>query len=342
MAIHNMLHGDWRATMAREGRRSNDLSGSEIIDAEDWWNPVLSASPNFRQVEVTEDSRLLGRIQYFVRRSRPGFKWGRNPDWSIPRPLRIDRGLAPEQKADVIERLIKQLPADVSFYLVFEKDGEWSSEILDAFTRHGFEYACVPTYEWKPENGDVLDGMKSKSRSQLKLAQKQLDVTEIGGDLFLSFYGSNLALEKNQPVRPLALAGDLLNAAHAHKRVRITAARRRFQSGSYDAAIACAWDSNCYYYWMSTYRPTTRNYLGGRPHKDAVKVLILDAMLHAKSLGLIFDTDGIGSAGSEHLYRDILRMSRADIRLVFKRASKLVACYEKYRPLMLRLMEIFR
>jgi GNAT acetyltransferase-like protein len=307
------------------------------VDPYGWWKGILSASSSYHLAEVVENGQTLGRIPYFVRRSRLGFKWGRNPDWSIPEALYTDPGLTPQQRAIVIEDLVKRLPRHLSLYLVFREDEAWSQKTIDTFARNGFEHSCVPTYQWRPSDDDVLGLMKSKARSQLRSAQKQLDVVEITPSDFVNYYGSNLVLKKERSPRPLSLAKDLLEAALHRGTVRITAARGSRGATTYDAAIACTWDNECYYYWMSSYRPNLSRITDGRAHKDAVKVLILDAMRHAKSLGLVFDTDGIGSGGSDHLYREILKLKKVDTRHAFRRATKLVACYEKYRPLLMRL-----
>jgi hypothetical protein len=299
---------------------------------QDWWDKVFIASPYYRQSQVVENGQTLGRIGYFVRRSRLGFKWARKPDWAIPKALCLHPLLAPERRAQIVETLVEQLPRHNSFYLVFTEDPGWSQETIAAFTRRGFEHARASTYQWRPDDGDVLALMKSKARSQLKLAEKRLEIVEIGAEAFLSYYGQNLALGKARLLRPLPLAKALLDAAAAQNRVRITAART--PSGSMDAAIACTWDDDRYYYWMSSHRPHID---GCKPHKDAGKVLVLDAMRHARSLGLIFDTDGTGSAGSEHLYRDILKLQRAEIRHVFRRTTRLAACYSRCRPILLGL-----
>jgi hypothetical protein len=299
---------------------------------QDWWDRIFSASPYYRQSQVVENGETLGRIGYFVRRSRVGFKWGRNPDWSIPKALCLDPLLSFPKRAEVLGALVEQLPSHHSFYLVFTEDAGWSQDTIAAFTRHGFEHVRTSTYQWGPDDGDILALMKSKARSQLKLAEKRLEVVEIGAEAFLSYYAKNLALEKTRLLRPLPLAKTLLDAAAARNAVRITAART--PAGSMDAAIACTWDADRYYYWMSSHRPHIAD---GKPHKDAGKVLVLDAMRHARSLGLIFDTDGTGSAGSEHLYRDILKLQRAEIRHLFRRTTRFAGYYSRFRPLLLEL-----
>ncbi len=314
----------------------DDQTSAPVIVPKDWRGAVLAASAQYRQATVLEDGEVLASVPYFVRRSRLGFRWGRNPDWSIPTGLHLEPRLTSNRRAQVLEDLVRQLPATISLYLVFSEDAGWSQDVPDAFTRNGFEYSRVPTYQWAPSDGDVLALMKSKARSQLKRAQECLEIREIGADDFLDYYHTNLVLENARPARSLHLAKELLRTGSTRGVVRIIAASRPAASADYDAAIACTWDSDRYYYWMSSHRPHINEC---KPHKDAGKVLVLDAMRHARSLGLIFDTDGAGSTGSEHLYRDILKLRRADIRHVFQRPTRFAACYAGFRPLLLALRQ---
>lgn len=307
------------------------------VDQDSWPGGSLFSSSSNHLVEIIENGQTLGKIQYSVRRSRLGFKWGRNPDWSIPEALCIAPGLPAQQRSAVVEELVRRLPRDLSLYLVFREDQGWSQEIVDIFTRHGFEHSCVPTYQRGPKDHDVLDLMKSKARSQLISAQKQLEVIEIAPGDFVNYYGSNLALKNARSPRPLSLAKNLLEAASHRGIARITAARRPCGPITYDAAIACTWANGRYYYWMASHPPNVPSLSGGKPHKDAVKILILDAMRHAQSLGLIFDTDGVASVGSDHLYGNILKLQKTYTRHAFRRATRLVAFYESFRPLLMRL-----
>jgi VanZ family protein len=61
--------------------------------------------------------------------------------------------------------------------------------------------------------------------------------------------------------------------------------------------------------------------LGGKPHPDAVKLLVVKAMEHARSLGLIFDSDGVGSAGSARFYDKILKFPNMEMRDVYERPT---------------------
>lgn len=56
-----------------------------------------------------------------------------------------------------------------------------------------------------------------------------------------------------------------------------------------DAAICIVWDNECCYYWLSTRRKES--------HPDAIKLLIVEAMKHARKLGLNFDADDANTSG---------------------------------------------
>ena len=50
-------------------------------------------------------------------------------------------------------------------------------------------------------------------------------------------------------------------------------------------------------------------------------------MTHARSLGLVFDTDGCSTVGSEILYKELLQIPNKGLRDVFERVTKLQLWY---------------
>jgi hypothetical protein len=317
------------------------------IQQQAWWIAVLSVSPNYREVKVVEDGQVLAQLSYYLRQTRLGFNWGRNADWTNAGGLIVSESLAPGRRDEVLHELIGQLQRNISFYFSCNYDPLLSKDLVTAFRRHGFKHHREATYMVFPQEPNVLSRMKPKSRSQLKSAARTLAVEEISAHEFVQFYEENLLSKGERSVRPLSLARKLIEAAVARGSGRICAVKRincprdgglveRNVSNQYDAAVACIWDEERYYYWMSTHRSHSANNSGIKAHKDAVKVLMLEAMAHAKRLRLVFDTDGVSSPGMEHLYKDLLRLERFEARDVFLRTTRLAGLYEKTRSLFLR------
>jgi hypothetical protein len=52
---------------------------------------------------------------------------------------------------------------------------------------------------------------------------------------------------------------------------------------------------------------------------------------HAEHLGLLFDADKVTTPGSEHLYRDLLKLPTVKFRDVFERLTPLGRLYKQHR-----------
>ena len=131
--------------------------------------------------------------------------------------------------------------------------------------------------------------------------------------------------------------------------VRVIAAQRKMGKTDsvnqfpYDAAIACAWDEDRYYYWLSTRSRAGRDASHRpRPHPDAIKLLIVKAMSHAEQLGLTFDADGVSTPGTLHLYKDILSLHEEEhvmcLSVYHSLPSFLTQLSPAYRPVSRSLM----
>jgi hypothetical protein len=54
-------------------------------------------------------------------------------------------------------------------------------------------------------------------------------------------------------------------------------------------------------------------------------------MEHARSMGLVFDADGVTELGTETLYRDILKMPELEHRYLLKREFGLYTLYMAFK-----------
>jgi hypothetical protein len=310
------------------------------IQQRSWWLDVLRASPNYGEARFDENGKNLGLIPYFRRTNRLGFKWVRNPDWTSTVGPIFSEDAPCDRKAEILDRLIDQLPRNVSIFLCCKLDIAQNGELITAFKRRGFTHTQEQTFQVSPDEPDVLSRMKSKYRSQLKLAVRTLEVLEISPQQFIQFYEKNLRAKNMRSSRDIDLAQALIETSIARGNGRIVAARRmpgdEHAGTDFDSAIACIWDEERYYFWMSTVRGNPGTGQAPKPHKDALKALVLNAMQHAKSLNLVFDTDGSSTLGAAHLYKHILQIQGFEIRDIFLRMTPIVGLYEKIRPLLIR------
>ncbi len=293
---------------------------------QDWWLAIARREGNYHEALVVKDHALVGSLPYVVRRTRIGIWWGAAPAWSHLGGPVVSPTLTKAEKLEVLGRLIAQLPANVSYGFVCSSYGDDAGLIRRAFADAGFTQFTETTYSQGPSEADVLERLKRKHRLHLDAAAKTLDIIELGEDEFIDFYSTNLAAAALTAHLPLDTARALIAAGRTRvaPQVRTLGARRKEPGAALDSAIACAWDEKRYYYWMSTRRR-------GKSHPDAIKLLILHAMAHARSLGLIFDTDGCSTPGSRTLYKDLLRIPNEEFRDVFERVTKLQRWYVALR-----------
>jgi VanZ family protein len=256
----------------------------------------------------------------------------------------ISQDLSGEAKAEVLHQLLAQLPRNISLHFVCRPSAD-AELIREAFKAAGFERSTQITYSQPPGAESIINRLSRKHAKHVISADRRLNVIDISADRFIKFYETNLKEAGKTSHSPLGIAYDLIAAGGERNppQVRAIAARKRLEgeaegspvanSEEYilDAAIACAWDNERYYLWMLTRRRGAGP--GGKPHPDAVKLLVVKAMEHARSLGLIFDADGVGSEGSSRFYDKILKIPNMEIRDVYERNTFLNGLAKEYPSL---------
>jgi len=298
-----------------------------------WWVGIARGVARYREAQVIEDGVIVGSLPYIVerRKNRLGIPWGVSPHWSHLGGPVVSQALSNQGKANVLRQLIEQLPRKTSFSFICSPHTNDAGLIRQAFINAGFEHSKEITYSQTPESVGIMVRLNSKHRTHIKSAEKNLEVMEIGTAKFINFYEANLKAAGLKSYYPLSVASELIARGREGDppQVRVIAARKRKEGSPYDAAIACAWDKERYYFWMSTRRRPSD---GDKPHPDAIKLLIVKATHHAMSLGLTFDADGATTQGHENLYKEILKLQNTESRDVFDRTTKSARLFRKYRP----------
>jgi|KBSMisStaDraftv2_1062788.scaffolds.fasta_scaffold01995_11 hypothetical protein len=314
------------------GRFRFDLS----VFHQDWWIDIARTSPDYRELRVDRGGRLVGRLPYVLRRNRLGLTFGQDPYWAhLGGPI-VQEELTSAEQADVIRRLIVKLPRRTSFSFVCDPTLSYSGLVRAAFIDAGFEHSTQTTYVRLPEEGDILNERKRKHRGHIKRAAKSLACVDITAREFVEFLGTNLRARGKRSYAPLQMLPQLIEQALSRGCGRVIAAMPNAMNADkgygstlpFDAAIAYIWDDRRCYYWLSTHRAfgdDTRT----KPHPDAVKLLVVNAMEHAQAMNLVFDADGVVTPGSDHLYRNILGMRIEERRNVFKRLNPVERIYQQ-------------
>lgn len=308
------------------------------IFSQDWWVNIARGPSDYRELNVTSGSEVVGRLPVVLSRGRLGIMRGHDPYWShLGGPI-VDLSLSRSEQAEVIRSLLRQLPRWTSFSFVCDPSLSYADVVREAFLDAGFAHRTQTTYLHLPEDGDVLSTRKSKHRGHFKRAAKSLECLDISPLEFVRFFEMNLKAKGKESYAPPEVLKKLAQAAMARGCARAIAARSRAcdaaQNGRsvpcpYDAAIVYVWDATRCYYWLSTNRVAFGDDSIPKPHPDAIKLLVLQAVQHAQAMGLIFDADGVATPGADHLYHHILGLRKELRRDVFERINVFDRLYRK-------------
>jgi hypothetical protein len=291
-----------------------------------WWIDAAARTGRCCAAQVAVNGVVIARLPYMIRRSKLGLRWAAAPDWTHLSGPVVGRSLSDTEKAKALHELMAQLPRSMSFGFVGPSHTDDADLIRQAFTEAGFIHTLETTYSQPPSQSDVLARLTRKHRLHIKAAARVLHVADISADEFIAAYDGNLREAGIKCHTPLRAAHDLIvrGMARDPPQVRVLAARQLRPRAPLEAAIACVWDRSRYYFWMATRRRQAGDGPADKPHPDAIKLLLVNAMAHARDLGLTFDADGVRTPGATTLYRDILRIPNEEYRDVFERITPLV------------------
>jgi hypothetical protein len=288
-----------------------------------WWLNIARGAERYIEARVLRDGVVVGSLPYITKRNRLGIRWGASPSWCHFGGPVVRCDLSDAEKSEVLCQLVGQLPRGISFGFVCSPHSGDADLVRQAFLAAGFQHTVEATYSQSLSEADIMGRLARKHRLRIRSAAKALEITEVSAEEFIEFYRMNLAELAVSSYAPLDIAHNLIVKGQqlGIPQVRITAARRKAIGAPLEAAIACVWDTKRYYYWMSTRRRQANTGLQTKPHPDAIKVLIVDAMAHAAQMRLVFDADGFHTPGSRTLYKEILSIPCEEFRDAFTRTT---------------------
>src|SRR6185369_12848262 len=85
-----------------------------------WWVEIARGTAHLNEAKVVEGNIVVGRLPYVVQRNKAGFKCGGLFHWTQMGGPVISQDLSGEAKAEVLHKLLAQLPRNVSMCFVFE------------------------------------------------------------------------------------------------------------------------------------------------------------------------------------------------------------------------------
>jgi hypothetical protein len=192
------------------------------------------------------------------------------------------RPVPPTKEILLIGELLAQLPR--ASHISFRLHGGIAQTL--AFDAAGFTNTAHYTVEITPAPPLVLwRNLRDKTRNVIRRAREQMavDGTALNPSSFFDFYEANLrakgAVNHYDRQRTVSLIDAALRRGVGHVLAVLD------PSGQPQAALFAVWDRRSEYYLMSTRREGAMN--------GATSLLIWESLVHAGSLDLIFDMDGI-------------------------------------------------
>lgn len=288
------IYGD-----ADTGRTPNVGSNSRsdplvpTVFHEPWWLEIATEG-RVQFAEVSDGGRVVGRLPYLIK-SRYGFASSNMPTLThfLGPGINDGTGSAPNRfvkRQSITRELLRKLPPLSSFR---QKMHRGIQDAL-AFQAEGFNVNVQFTFEVPPASeAAIWKAMRDKTRNVIRRAGEQYEI-EKTDDAEIYFHLSMRNLDAANIVANVDMVTCRKLAAKALELGRAHIWVARDQQGNAKSAIFCAWDSNAYYYVMSTRTADSGN--------GVVPLLLWHAMRSAASMNLVFDFDGIGSAGAILLY----------------------------------------
>jgi hypothetical protein len=321
---------EWHSTAER-------VNSSLPVFMQPWWLAAATAG----QSSVCVDAKLSGivaaRLIYSTHRNKIGSRLAIPPFWShLGGPI-LRSGLSPSEAADASRQIALLLPRGLSYRFACDPNSQYIEIICREFVERGFNIEQDPTYLVFPDEGDILSRMKSRHRTQIRSAGKKINIVDGSAQRFIEFYGENLETRSHSP---LVIARRIIEAGLQRKQVGVFFATRGSANDPdslIDAAICCAWDNSRYYYWMSRRRTSDNDCI--KPNPEATKLLILHAIRHAQSLGLIFDADSPESEGGRGIFNVIFGIDRIEYRPILVRKTSITKAYDRAVPRLKRIIK---
>lgn len=281
-------------TINKSEKTKNDPLRPTIYH-EDWWLKAAT-NGNFDEILIQFNNKIVGRLPFVVKKIRgrrtlcgmPSLTHALGPGIIEGNGLEVNNASKRDQ---IIRDIVDLLPKTSGFY---QKMHCGIKDVI-AFQLLGFQSSVEFTYELHPKSPEMLwRGLRDKTRNVIRRASEQFVIEEdVDPDEFMAFYNRNLARQNVSNSYDLNCALKVCEEAVARNRGRILAIKNKFDA--LDAAIFYIWDNESAYYFMST-----RNH---DSHNGAIPCLIWEAILDAATKNIIFDFDGLGTSGSNLLYR---------------------------------------
>ena len=261
---------------------------------EEWWLGAATGG-EWQEVTVERDGKTIGRFPYVITRTHAGSKLCTMPALTHFLGPAADPGPGsvagePTRTSKVVADLIRKMPRTPASY---HKVHAGMTDMVP-FQEEGYDVGVQYTYEIAPApEADIWKGMRDKTRNAIRGSKARVMIDgSVDPVEFVEFMGRNLVGKGLVNANPDDKVLAVCRAALDRGRGRLSGTRA--PSGKLTSAVFCPSDSLRSHYLLSS-----RSADAG---SGDVSLLVWDAIRVASMNGLVFDFDGIGTAGSVNFF----------------------------------------
>lgn len=282
-------HSTRSETNVRTGSAAFDPVAPTIFH-QTWWLNAATGG-DYAEAAVTQSGRRIGWFPYVIRPILGGHRLCGMPTLTHFLGPAVDEGSGSAcnrmlRRAQITRDLLAQTPYASGFW---QKLHRGTPDTL-VYQEQGYETSVQFTFEVAPAPvAQLWRNMRDKTRNVIRRAEEHLfvrpvtDVAEFSG-----LYLENLRHAGKTSHYPRELLERMCTVAMSRAQGRIISADDG--AGNSLASIYYVWDTTAAYYLLSTRRKDAGN--------GAVSLLVWHAMQDIAARGLIFDFEGIISAGA--------------------------------------------
>jgi len=277
------------------------MANSSLLFHEPWWLAATTGG-QISEVSASQAESGAGRLSFFVTR-RFGFRLIRMPPFTHLLGPMIESGSGKYEtrlakRLSIVRALIDQLPPFDNFKHIIDPSLDDGLALADglAFQDRGFKINTQYTFhiDCRLPVERLWADLHFKVRQHIRRAEEKYTVSSIEDPQhFVDFYESNLAKSNLVNYLPINFFPVLFAECQTRKCGKIIAAL--LPDGVPVAMTFVVWGNGAMYYLLSTRTPDVSD-------SGAVSLLIWHAIKQAHELGIIFDFDGIATAGIARFY----------------------------------------
>jgi CelD/BcsL family acetyltransferase involved in cellulose biosynthesis len=263
----------------------------ELLFHERWWLSAVTQG-QFREVTVTNNGRVVGRLPFVITR-KMGLTMVRMPPFTHVAGPAVDAGEGKPQtqllrRLSIVRDLIDQLPPFDSFKCALR------ATTADGLAFQDRGYQISPQYSFRidcrRDPREIWQDMHFKTRQHIRRAEEKFSVVALEDpDEFVRFYEANVRKQGRTNQLNFASFGAVYRESRARDSGEILCAT--WPGGAPTAMVFLVWGHGSMYYLLSSRASDAGD-------NGSINLLIWAAIKRAHERHIVLDLDGVSSSGT--------------------------------------------